>query len=50
MDVPPPTVLTLRTFAGIVPSSTYGHVAWNDDGQCLFLTTRAVIILVSLCH
>ncbi|RSH87360.1 hypothetical protein EHS25_003269 [Saitozyma podzolica] len=45
MDVPPPTVLTLRTFAGIIPSTTYGHVAWNDDGQCLFLTTRAVIIL-----
>nr|XP_031863242.1 uncharacterized protein CI109_001115 [Kwoniella shandongensis]KAA5530314.1 hypothetical protein CI109_001115 [Kwoniella shandongensis] len=41
----PPTILTSRTFAGILPSTKHRNVAWNEDGQCLFITRRGVTIV-----
>jgi hypothetical protein len=47
MDVTPPTVLTSRGFAGQIPNTVLGNVAWNEDGQCLFLASKSVTIVVS---
>ncbi|WVW83875.1 hypothetical protein I302_105897 [Kwoniella bestiolae CBS 10118] len=41
----PPTVLASRIFPGIIPSTSYGNVAWNEDGQCLFVTKKGVNIV-----
>lgn len=41
-----PTILTSKLFLGVVPSNQLGNVAWNDDGQCLFLTKRGATVMV----
>jgi hypothetical protein len=43
-----PTIITSKLFLGVVPSTQLGNVAWNDDGQCLFLTKRGVTVMVCL--
>ncbi|KAK8864379.1 hypothetical protein IAR55_001627 [Kwoniella newhampshirensis] len=40
-----PTVLTSKSFQGIIPSTTHRNVAWSEDGQCLFITRRGVTII-----
>nr|XP_019010931.1 uncharacterized protein I206_04236 [Kwoniella pini CBS 10737]OCF49712.1 hypothetical protein I206_04236 [Kwoniella pini CBS 10737] len=44
-DAVSPTILTSRTFPGIIPSTSHHNVSWNDDGQCLFLTKKGVNIV-----
>jgi hypothetical protein len=45
-----PTIITSKLFLGAVPSTQLGNVAWNDDGQCLFLTKRGVTVMVRFVH
>lgn len=42
-----PTILTSKSSTGLVPSTRLGNVAWNDDGQCLVLSKKEVVIMVS---
>nr|XP_018263108.1 uncharacterized protein I303_04599 [Kwoniella dejecticola CBS 10117]OBR85266.1 hypothetical protein I303_04599 [Kwoniella dejecticola CBS 10117] len=44
-DAVPPTILATRAFPGILPSTSHHNVAWNDDGQCLFITKKGVNIV-----
>ena len=41
-----PTIITSKLFLGAVLSTQLGNVAWNDDGQCLFLTKRGATVMV----
>jgi len=45
-----PTILVTRGFPGIIPSTSHGNVAWSDDGQCLAITKKGVLIIVCLCR
>lgn len=42
-----PTILSSKSSIGIVPSTQLGNVAWNDDGQCMFLTKKGATVIVS---
>ncbi|KAK4686225.1 general transcription factor 3C polypeptide 4, partial [Tremellales sp. Uapishka_1] len=40
-----PVLLTSRTFGGsIIPSTTHRNLSWNNDGQCLFIHRKSVVI------
>lgn len=43
-----PTILTSKASTGTVPSTRLGNVAWSDDGQCLVLSKKEVVIMASL--
>jgi hypothetical protein len=42
-----PTIISSKSSIGIVPSTQLGNVAWNDDGQCMFINKKGATIIVS---
>lgn len=43
------TLLSSKTFSAVIATPSHGNVEWNDDGQCLVLSSKAVHIFVCLC-
>ncbi|WVN88258.1 uncharacterized protein L203_103459 [Cryptococcus depauperatus CBS 7841] len=44
LSLPQPTILTSRTLQSKLCSPTPHGISWNDDGQCMFITPKGIVV------